>query len=104
MPEKQVSLTLTFATDSDPASVGARVVEIVVAEVPANLIGAHWHGYEVSDEAEPDPGCPHTSWEETPFRLGDGTPVASRKCSDCEQSLPTILLDGPKSRETPRDR
>ena len=28
MPEKQVSLTLTFATESDPASVAAHVVEI----------------------------------------------------------------------------
>lgn len=103
MPEKQVSLTLTFATKSDPAIIGSRVIEIVVAEVPANLIGAHWTGYDVADDLEPDPGCTHTSWEENRYALADGTPVASRKCADCKESLPTILLDGPKARETPRD-
>lgn len=99
MPEKQVSLTLTFATDSDPAVIGSRVIEIVVAEVAANLTGAYWHGYEVDDEPEPEAECAHTSWEELPFRLVDGTPVASRKCSDCGKDLPTILLDGPQPPE-----
>lgn len=95
MSEKQVSLTLTFATDSAPAALAARVIEIVVADVAANLIGAHWAGFEIDD----DPECPHTSWEELPFRLVDGTPAASRKCSDCGKDLPTILLDGPQPPE-----
>ncbi|MFJ2004763.1 hypothetical protein [Streptomyces chartreusis] len=92
-PEKQVSVTLIFVTDSPPAVVGSRVVQIVSTEVEANLIEARWFGYEVADD--PDPECAHTSWEETPFRLGDGTPVASRKCADCNATLPTILLEGP---------
>jgi hypothetical protein len=92
MPEKQVSVTLTFATDSAPSVVGTRVAEVVVAEVAANLTAVNWHGFEIGDE--PDPECAHASWEETPFRLGDGTPVASRKCADCKATLPTIVLEG----------
>ncbi|MFD4258200.1 hypothetical protein ACFWR9_11355 [Streptomyces sp. NPDC058534] len=92
MPEKHVSVTLTFATENAPAVVGSRVAEVVVAEVPANLTSVAWTGFVVDDE--PDARCAHTSWEETPFRLGDGTPVVSRKCADCREQLPTILLEG----------
>lgn len=99
MPEKQV--ILTFATDSAPAALAARVIEVVVAEVAANLIGAHWAGFEIDDSDE-QTECAHTAWEERPFRLVDGTPVASRKCSDCGTDLPTILLDGPQRPEASR--
>ena len=52
MPEKNVNVTLTFATDADPAAVGARVVEVVVAEVAAKLTAATWHGFDLDDELE----------------------------------------------------
>lgn len=50
MPEKHVSVSLDFITDGDPSALGARVVEIVVAEVAAHLAGASWHGFEIEDE------------------------------------------------------
>ncbi|SMF86683.1 hypothetical protein [Streptomyces sp. Amel2xC10] len=54
MPEKHVSVNLDFITDSDPAAVGARVAEVVVAEVAARLAGAHWSGFELDDEEPND--------------------------------------------------
>ncbi|MCQ9178567.1 hypothetical protein KMT30_05890 [Streptomyces sp. IBSBF 2953] len=66
MPEKQVSITLTFATDSAPAALAARVIDISVAEVAANLIGANWHGYEIDDESDQDAARPHVDSGQPP--------------------------------------
>ncbi|HET6636804.1 MAG TPA: hypothetical protein VFH77_17435 [Streptomyces sp.] len=55
MAEKHVSVTLDFVTDGAPASIGARVVEVVVAEVAAKLASASWHGFELTDEPVDEP-------------------------------------------------
>ncbi|MCI3277489.1 hypothetical protein [Streptomyces cylindrosporus] len=50
--ERHVNVSLDFVTDADPAAVGARVVEIVVAEVVERLTGASWHGFELDDDQQ----------------------------------------------------
>lgn len=95
MAEKHVSVTLTFATNANPADVAMSVGAAVTAEVADTLTGMNWHGFELGDSAEGE--CPHTSWEENRFELGDGTPVASRTCADCKEQLPTILVEGPSA-------
>jgi hypothetical protein len=50
MAEQHVSVTLDFITDDAPATVGARVVQVVVAEVAVKLASASWHGFELDDE------------------------------------------------------
>ncbi|MEV6791285.1 hypothetical protein AB0M87_04630 [Streptomyces sp. NPDC051320] len=83
MPENTVNVTLTFATNSAPAVVAARVVDIVVAEVAAQLTAARWHGSTCNEAPDPAAACAHESWEETPFQLADRSWAAARRCADC---------------------
>ncbi|MFF6829610.1 hypothetical protein [Streptomyces longwoodensis] len=57
MTDHRISLTLTFASDSDPAIVATRVGEVVAAEVAAPLIGMNWSTFDLSEpdtDDEPD--------------------------------------------------
>ncbi|MFK0172646.1 hypothetical protein ACIQU5_28005 [Streptomyces sp. NPDC090306] len=87
MSDMHVSLTLTFATAIDPASVAAAAMAAIASEMGPRIVAASWTTYDLFDEAD----CTHTAWEEKAIQLPDGRPAAGRTCADCGERLPALL-------------
>ncbi|MCX4993820.1 hypothetical protein [Streptomyces longwoodensis] len=57
MTDHRISLTLTFASDRDPAIVATRVGEVVADRIAAPLVGMNWSTFDLSEpntDDEPD--------------------------------------------------
>lgn len=51
MPDRHVSVTLTFRTDAPPPAVAMSVGNAVTSEVPDTLTAITWHGFDLGEEA-----------------------------------------------------
>ena len=54
MPDRRVLVTLTFATDSPPASVAMQVGNAIIANVADQLDSVQWQHFDLEVEAVDD--------------------------------------------------
>lgn len=49
MTDRRVNITLSFATDANPADVAISVGAAITSEVPDELISMSWHGFNIKE-------------------------------------------------------
>ncbi|WAZ20212.1 hypothetical protein STRCI_001313 [Streptomyces cinnabarinus] len=54
MPDRHVSVTLTFRTDAPPSALAMAVGAAITNHVPDALTSIVWHGFDLDEEETPN--------------------------------------------------